>query len=260
MGSEITKDEQECETKVESFVFSDGTEFVLPPGLTLKHLERNDAAKAAELIKKYSDVFSAGPYELCFCDVIPRQIRLDDDTPVNLPYRRVLPSLVTEVKQLLQDLLDRGIIRRSSRAYASHIVLVRKKSGQLRLCIDYRCLNAKTYKDYFPLPRIEETLEALGGAKLFSSLDMAHGYFQVAMHDDSIAKTAFRVPWGLYEFLRLPQGLVNSPSTFQRVMEHVFGDLNLSELVLYLDDLLVYSSTFDDHITRLGKVFSRFRQ
>ena len=97
MGSEITKDEQECETKGESFVFSDGTEFVLPPGLTLKHLERNDAAQAAELIKKYSDVFSAGPHELGFCDVIPHQIRLDDDTPVNLPYRRVLPSLVTEV-------------------------------------------------------------------------------------------------------------------------------------------------------------------
>ena len=164
-----------------------------------------------------------------------------------------------EVKQLLQDLLDRGIIRRSSSPYASPIMLVRKKNGQLRLCIDYRCLNAKTAKDSFPLPRIEETVEALGGTKVFSSLDMAHGYFQVAMHADSIEKTAFRVPWGLYEFLRLPQGLINSPSTFQRIMEHIFGDLNLSKLILYLDDLLVFSSSIGDHIQRLERVFMRFK-
>ena len=95
-------------------------------------------------------------------------------------------------------------------------------------------------KDAFPLPRIEETLESLGGARLFSSLDLAHGYFQVALDPDSIPKSAFRVPWGLYEFLRMPQGLTNSPSTFQRVMELIFADMNMSELVLYLDDLLVF--------------------
>ena len=102
-----------------------------------------------------------------------------------------------------------------------------------------------------PLPRIDETLESLGGAKLFSSLDLTHGYFQVTMHPESISKTAFRVPWGLYEFLRLPQGLTNSPSTFQRVMELIFGDLNLTEVVLYLDDVLVFSTTFDEHLSRL---------
>ena len=198
-----------------------------------------------------------GPFDLGYCDLIPHEIKVCDDKPINLPYRRIVPSQAAEVKKLLQDLLDRNVIQRSKSQYASPVVLVRKKNGQLRLCIDYRCLNAKTEKDAFPLPRIEETLESLGGSRLFSSLDLAHGYFQVAMHHDSVHRTAFRVPWGLYEFLRLPQGLINSPSTFQRIMESIFADMNLSELVLYLDDLLVFSTTVEEHLERLSKVFAR---
>ena len=166
----------------------------------------------------------------------------------------------TQVKSLLQGLLEQGLIRRSSSNYASAVVLVKKKSGALRLCIDYRQLNAKCLRDAFPLPRIEESLEAMGGACLFSSLDLAHGYFQVTMHPDSVSKTAFRVPWGLYEFTRMPQGLMNSPSTFERIMELIFGDMNLSELVLYLDDLLVFSRDMPEHLDRLEKVFQRLHQ
>ncbi|XP_041461804.1 uncharacterized protein K02A2.6-like [Lytechinus variegatus] len=104
---------------------------------------------------------------------------------------------------------------------------------------------------------VKETLEALGGASYFSSLDLANGYFQVAMDKDSIDKTAFRVPWGLFEFKRMPQGLVNSPSTFQRVMELVLGDLNMTQVIIYLDDILIYSITFEEHIERLQAVFTR---
>lgn len=246
-----------CDQQGELFVFPDGTEFLLPPGISLRSLNATDALSAAELIRKHQNVFSKGQFDLGYCDLIPHEIHLSDERLINLPYRRVIPSQISEVKKLLQDLLDRKIIRRSASPYASPIVLVRKRDGQLRLCVDYRCLNAKTHRDAFPLPRIDETLESLGGAKLFSSLDLAHGYFQVAMHPDSVAKTAFRVPWGLYEFLRLPQGLCNSPSTFQRIMELIFGDMNLSECVLYLDDLLVFSDTFEEHLRRLDKVLSR---
>ena len=244
----------------EPFVFPDGEEFLLPPGLSLKNLSDSDAVEAARLVQRHNDAFSADPLDLGYCSLIPHEIKLTDDRPVNLPYRRVMPCQITEVKQMLQDLLNRNIIRRSASSYASPVVLVKKKNGQLRLCIDYRCLNAKTQKDAFPLPRIEETLEALGGSQYFSSLDLTHGYFQVSLHPNSIAKTAFRVPWGLYEFLRLPQGLTNSPSTFQRVMELIFGDLNLSEVILYLDDVLVFSETFDEHLVRLDKVFSRITE
>lgn len=102
-----------------------------------------------------------------------------------------------------------------------------------------------------------KTLEVLGGARYFSSLDLSHGYFQVAMDQDSIEKTAFRVPWGLFEFHRMPQGLCNSPSTFQRLMELIFGEMNMTNLVLYLDDILVFLTTFEERLTRLGEVFKR---
>lgn len=248
------------EGKRESFRFQDDSVYFLPPGISLRDLPLEAAEAVASLIKKHEGAFSTGPFDLGFCSLIPHEINLSDDKPVSLPYRRVVPDRVVAVKQLLQDLLDRGIIRRSTSPYASPIVLVKKKTGKYRLCIDYRQVNAKTTKDSFPLPRIEETLESLEGAKWFTSLDLAHGYFQVALHPDSIAKTAFRVPWGLYEFLRLPQGLVNSPSTFQRIMESIFGDLNFSQLVLYLDDILVFSQTWEEHLDRLDTVFGRLEK
>ena len=123
--------------------------------------------------------------------------------------------------------------------------------------MDYRRLNAKTVRDAFPLPRIEESLEALRGATYFTSLDLAHGYHQVVMDQSSVDKTAFRVPFGLFEFTRMPFGLVNAPGTFQRVMEMCLGDMNLSVLLIYLDDILVYSPTVEEHIQRLDKVFMR---
>ena len=123
-----------------------------------------------------------------------------------------------------------------------------------------RAVVGNTIIIFFALPRIYESLDAMSGACLFSSLDLAHGYFQVTMHPDSVAKTAFRVPCGLYEFVRMPQGLMNSPSTFQRIMELIFGDLNLSELILYLDDVIVFSQTVSEQVDRLEKVFHRLQE
>ena len=166
----------------ESFTFPDKSSYLLPPGISLRGMDSDAAHAVASLIREHEGAFAMGPYDLGFCDLIPHEIKLADDKPVNLPYRRIIPSRMTEVKAMLQDLLDRDVIRRSVSPYASPIVLVKKKNGQLRLCIDYRRINEKTVKDSFPLPRIEETLESLDGAKLFSSLDLAHGYFQVAVH------------------------------------------------------------------------------
>ena len=241
----------------ESIVFPDGSSYLLPPGISLKGFDKHEVVLIAELIRKHEAAFSMGPFDLGKCTLIPHEIALTCDKPIRLPYRRIPPHYVKEVQKLLQDLLEKGVIQRSGSAYASPTVLVRKKDGSIRLCIDYRKLNAITVRDAFPLPRIEETLEALGGSQYFSSLDMAHGYFQLVMHPESIDKTAFRVPWGLFSFTRMPQGLCNSPSTFQRTVEMIFGDLNFSKLVLYLDDILVYSSTFQEHLDRLEVVFQR---
>ena len=183
------------------FTFPDGSHYTLPPGLCLDGLESGDAIRVATLVRQYDSVFSKGPLDVGRCDLIPHEIKVTDAAPVNSAYRRVEPHLVDEVKTLLQGFLDQGLIRRSSSNYASAIVLVKKKSGALRLCVDYRQLNAKCLKDAFPLPRIDESLDAMDGACLFSSLDLAHGYFQVTMHPDSIsvlicqAKDTFLCYW-----------------------------------------------------------------
>ena len=153
------------------------------------------------------------------------------------------------------------MIRPSTSPYAAQCVLVRKKDNSLRLCVDYRLLNEKTIKDAHPIPRIQDALDSLRGSSYFSSLDLVQGYYQVAVHEDDIHKTAFRVgSRGLYEYLRMPMGLCNSGSSFQRLMEACLGDKNFEELLIYLDDVLVYSSTFTEHLERLESVFKRLRK
>ena len=153
------------------------------------------------------------------------------------------------------QLLGAGIIRRSQSPWVSNVVLIRKKTGDLRMCIDYRQLNARTIRDSYELPRIEEVLDSLGGNCLYSVLDMKSGYHQVEIEEQHKALTAFTVgPLGLYEFNRLPFGLNNAPATYQRIMEDCLGDLNYSICIAYLDDVIVFPNTFEEHIDRLKKV------
>ena len=140
--------------------------------------------------------FSEDEDDLGFCDLVKHKIVTTDDKPIRVPHRRVPPHQWPEVRDYIQKSLDQGIIRESSSLYASPIVLVRKKDGKLRLCVDYRFLNAKTHKDAYPLPRIDEALDVLKGAKYFCSLDLAHGFNQIPMEESDIEKTAFRTGTG----------------------------------------------------------------
>ena len=128
------------------------------------------------------------------------------------------------------------------------------------MCVDYRQLNSKTRKDAFPLPRIEETLDSLSGARWFSTLDLASGYNQVRVAEKDEQKTAFCTPFGLFEFNRMPFGLSNAPSTFQRLMEHMFGDQRYQSLLRYLDDVVVFSTTVDEQVQCLAIVLGRLQQ
>lgn len=152
------------------------------------------------------------------------------------------------------------MIRESCGPYASPIVLVKKKDGSLRMCVDYRQLNGKTRRDAFPLPQIEDSLDALHGAQWFLTMDLSSGYNQVPVAEKDKAKTAFCTPFGLFEFNRMPFGLCNAPGTFQRLMERIFGAQHFQTLLLYLDDIIVFSSTVDEHLERLDAVLSRLQR
>ena len=190
---------------------------------------------------------------------VVHSIPTTDDIPVKQPYRKLPLPQFEEVKAHIEELLQKGIIQHSNSPYASPIVLVRKKNGDLRLCVDYRLLNAKTKKDAYPLPRIDETFDALQGASYFSSLDLAAGYNHVAVAPEDREKTAFVTPMGHYEYRRMPFGLTNAPATFQRLMHKCLGDQLFQILLIFLDDLLIYSSSFEEMLDRLEVVLLRLR-
>jgi transposase InsO family protein len=223
-------------------------------------LSSDEYEQLSQLLHKHKDVFSRNEDDLGYTDVIKHKIYTTDEIPVKLADRRVPPPLQPEVRKELQKWLDAGVITESSSPYASQIVVVKKKDGTIRICCDFRALNKKTVKDAFPLPNITETLESLGKAKYFSSLDLTQGFMQVALDEQDSSKTAFRALGSLYQFTRLPYGLCNSPATFERLMTKVFGDLHMRSLVLFLDDILVYASTVKEMIENLDTVFSRLQQ
>ena len=215
---------------------------------------------AKELLLTYSDTFSSGEGDVGCTTLVEHEIPLTNTDPVRQRHRRIPPSQFTLVKEHVQELLRQGIVRHSTSPYASPIVVVQKKTGEIRLCVDYRELNARTRRDAYPLPRIDETLDALSGARWFSTLDLASGYNQVPMAARDKEKTAFCTPFGLFEFNRMPFGLCNAPGTFQRLMERIFGDQSLQSLLLYLDDIVIFSNTFSQHLQRLDLVLGRLRQ
>ena len=195
------------------------------------------------------------------CDAVVHSIRLKDQETFKLPHHKIPPTQWDEVREYLKKALDRGIIRPSSSPYASPVVIVRKPCGAIRLCVDYRRLNSKSHKDAYPLPRIEDALEVMKGAKYFCSLDLAHGFHQVRMAEEDIEKTAFRVgTGGLYEYVKMPFGLCNAPATFMRLMDKVFGDVNFQLVLIYMDDILAFGNSFDQMMERLELVLERLIQ
>ena len=244
----------------EPTVRNSATPVNIPIDLSQCDLSPEEKAALAELLSKYADIFFRQGDQLGYTDWARHKVNLDDSTPVASHFRRLPPSQYQEVKEHIQGLIEQGIIQKSSSPYASPVVVCRKKNGSIRLTVDYRRINAKTKKDAYPLPRIDDSLDALGGARLFSSLDAQSGYYQIPLDEDDREKTAFTTPFGLFEYLRMPMGLTNAPATFQRLMQTAMNDLTFQILLVYLDDLLVYASTFEEHLERLKTVFDRLRE
>ncbi len=222
-------------------------------------LEDDEVNEVVKLLTEYGDVFSKGEFDIGRTNLIKHRIDTPGARPVRQPLRRSSPEQRAEVERQVKELQEQNLIQPSDSAWASPIVLVGKKDGSKRLCVDYRKLNEVTVKDAYPLPRIDDSLEALGGAKYFSTLDLAAGYWQVEMDDDARSKSAFVTTSGLYEWNVLPFGLCNAPSTFERLMDFVLAGLRWDTLLVYLDDVIVFGRTVSENIERLKEVLARFR-
>ena len=227
----------------------------------LDEVEPDQKQAAIDLVKKYQHLFSVNSLDLGKTELVKHKIEITDSTPFRERYRRIPPQMFDQVKAHLEEMLSMGAIRRSHSPWASAIVLVKKKDGGIRFCIDLRQLNNRTVKDAYTLPRIDESLDCLRGSNWFSSLDLKSGYWQVELEEDSKPLTAFTVgPLGFYECERMPFGLANAPATFQRVMQSCLGELHLQYCIIYLDDVVVYSRTFQEHLERLEAVFKKLEQ
>ena len=224
-------------------------------------LSESQIQQGEHLLCDYSDIFSKNDLDIGFTSIIKHKINLTDERPFKQRYRKIPPSIYEEVRNHLQQMLEAGIIRRSHSPFASNIVLVRKKDNSLRICTDFRFLNSRTINDAYSLPRVDEILEALSGSKYFSVLDMKSGYHQVEIDEHHKERTAFTVgPLGFFEYNRMPFGLSNAPATYQRLMELCLDGLHLSICFIYLDDVIIFSNSFEEHLDRLQKVLERIRQ
>ncbi|KAJ9510841.1 hypothetical protein QJQ45_027743, partial [Haematococcus lacustris] len=211
------------------------------------------------LLDEYADVFApitSLPPERPVGHAIPL---VPDARPSVVPQYRMSQEEHAELKKQVQDLLAKGMIEPSSSPFAAPILFVKKKSGELRMCLDYRQLNKITIRDQYPLPRIDDLFDKLSGCTVFSSLDLQAGYNQIRITPEDVPKTAFRTPDGHYQFKVLSFGLCNAPATFQRVMNDAFAPVLNQCALVYLDDILVMSKSVDEHLKHLRKVFDLLR-
>ena len=226
----------------------------------LDDLNEEQKRVALKMLNEEADVFSRGKNDIGHIKDFQLQIKLTDDIPVVEPYRKIPPLLYKEVKDHVHNLLANGWIRQSFSEYSSPMVCVRKKCGGLRLCIDYRKLNLKTIPDRQPIPRIQDILDSLHGNRWFTTLDMSQAYHQGELHEDSRKFTAFSTPWSLYEWIRIPYGIMNAPPGFQRFIFSCLANLIDQCCKAYLDDVLTYSKTFEDHVEDVRKVLRTMKE
>ena len=209
-----------------------------------------------KLLEEYQDLFDGN---LGRCGIVKHEIDTGQERPIKQPaYQRPIAEK-KRIQEEVEKMMNQNVIRESSSPWTSPVVLVKKKDGDTRFCVDYRKLNKITKKDCHPLPRIDDLLDSFQDATCFTTLDLASGYWQIEMDDQDKEKTAFITDQGIYEFNVMPFGLTNAPATFQRMMNRVFSKIIGDYVVVYLDDLNIYSRNFNEHLVHLREVFERLR-
>ena len=221
------------------------------------HISRESLTN--NIMSAYPQVFATSDNELGSCAGVQHHIKLHG-TPKRVVYRSVPVRLRETLKTLLDDMLRVGVIRPSHSPYSAPVLLRPKKDGSYRVCVDYRLLNDTTEADAYPTPRPTEAVQRMHGAKIFSKLDLQSGYWQIPMASEDISKTAFTTPFGLFEFTKMPFGLKTAPATFQRAMDQIFGNPTPPFMVVYMDDILVFSRDEQEHKQHLGFVLDKLSQ
>ena len=242
-------------------------DFTVPPHLlqlfqdSCKNIkEEKDKQALADILIRNQHAFAKSKTDLGDCSIIKHKINTGESAPIRQPLRRTPRGFEKEEEQYLKEQLEAGVVIPSNSAWSSPVCLVRKKDGSVRWCIDYRKLNDVTAKDAYPLPRIDTCLDCLGSAKFFSTVDMQSGYWQLQVVEEDRPKTAFITKYGLFEYRKLPFGLCGAPSTFERCMELVLRGLQWKTLLIYLDDIIIFSSNLEEHLQRLEEVLKRLSE
>jgi len=227
----------------------------LPKGLTEKQQKQ-----VRELLQENEAIFSKGEYDIGRTPLVEYQIDTGPHRPIRQPLRRHPFQYLETIDKHVAEMKEHGIIEPAASPWASNVVLVRKKDGSLRFCIDYRQLNRITTQDSYPLPLIDNCLNALQGSSWFSTLDLRAGYYNIPVAEKDRDKTAFITRSGCHRFTVMPFGLTGAPSVFQRLMDFVLCGLSYVTCMVYLDDIIIFGRSFDEHLFRLREVFGRLRQ
>jgi len=222
--------------------------------------DKNTELSIEDIFLKFPSLFSAHGYDIGFCSNYRFSIKTKSDVPICLPSRRVPIHLEDKVDSMIEDMLKAGIICESTSPYNSPLVIVPKKDGNIRLCVDYRSLNKITEREQFHIPDSIEIFDQLGGNGYFSTLDLSKGYYQIGLDEDSQKKTAFSTSKGHYQFLRLPFGLCGAPTSFQKCMQQILcKELGL-KCCVYIDDIIVFGKNKKEHDRNLIDVLARLNQ
>lgn len=228
--------------------------------LDLSHLGAADAGRVRGVVQRYASVFATDPSAPAQAELAPHRIETGAAPPTHVQPYRANPHRRALIEEAVAAQLRAGVIEPAQSPWSAPVVLAAKRDGTLRFCVDYRRLNAVTTPDVFPMPRADDTLALLDGSAVYTTLDAAAGYWQIPVAPEDRPKTAFTTPSGQYQYRRLPFGLRNAPATFQRAMQLLLGGVLWRHVLVYIDDVVIFSRTLDEHLVHLADVLERLRR
>jgi len=227
----------------------------LPEDLTSEQRQ-----EVTNVLSRYTDIFSTGPYDMGCTSLVEHTIDVGNSRPIRQALRRHSIAHLEEIDRQVAEMVRHDIVELAASPWAANVVMVRKENGSLRLYVDYRSLNRVTYGDSYPLPHIDTCLGSMNGASWFSTLDLRSGYHNIPIRESDREKTAFITRRGCFRYKVLPFGLTTAPSVFQRLRDLVLCGLTYVSCLVYIDDIIVFSNTFETHVDRLTEVFERLKK